>query len=284
MKHNIRMIAMDLDGTLLTTEKELTDRTKQALEACIRRGIVVLAATGRPLCGLPQNVMDVEGMRYAVVSNGARVVDLCQKKTVEEHLLPGETAGKLLTIFEKYDTLREIYYDGFGYAQSDALERLDMFQDSEAMRHYVLTTRKGVPDIREMFEQENRDLDKIQAVFTSVEDRDRALEEVKEIPGIEISMSLKKNIEVNGENINKGNALAELGKHLGISMEEVMAFGDSSNDTAMITMSGVGVAMANSTEEVLTVADYVTASNDEEGVADFIETYILEEREGEKKC
>lgn len=282
MKHKIRMIAMDLDGTLLTTGKELTVRTKQVLEACIRQGIVVLAATGRPLCGLPQNVREVEGMRYAVTSNGARVVDLYQGKTMEEHLLSREAAEKVLTIFEKYDTLREIYYDGFGYAQNDALKRLDMFQDSEAMRQYVLTTRRGVPSIREMFEREDRDLDKMQAVFTSVEDRDCALEEVKMIPGIEISMSLKKNIEVNGKNINKGNALMNLGKHLGISMEEILTFGDSTNDTAMIQMAGVGVAMGNSKEEVLAAADYVTASNDEEGVAAFIETYILNSREKER--
>lgn len=275
MKHNIRIIGMDLDGTLLTTEKELTVRTKNVLEECIRQGIVVLAATGRPLCGLPKELLDIEGMQYAITSNGGRIVDLSLNKTLEEHLVPVETARAVLTVFEQYDTLREIYYDGIGYAQNDAMERMDRYQESKAMVDYVRSTRVGVPDIREKFEQENRDLDKVQGVFASIEDRDQALEELKKIPGIEITMSLKKNIEVNAENINKGNALINLGRYLGISQEEIAAFGDSSNDIAMIQMAGVGVAMKNSREEVLEVADYVTGSNDEEGVASFIETYIL---------
>lgn len=275
MKHKIKMIGMDLDGTLLTTEKHLTDRTRNVLEEAIRRGIIVLPATGRPLCGLPKEVMAIEGIRYAVTSNGARVMDMKEDKVIEKHLLPVEKARRILEILEKYDTLREVYFDGIGYAQEDALEQLERYQETPAMADYVRSTRVAVPDVREKFEQENRDVDKTQGVFACMKERARALEEVRSIPDIEVTESLKKNIEVNGKGVHKGNAVLSLGKYLGISEEEILVFGDSSNDTDMIRMAGVGVAMANSKPEVIEAADYVTASNDEDGVAAFIETYVL---------
>ena len=88
--------------------------------------------------------------------------------------------------------------------------------------------------------------------------------------------SLKYNIEVNAAGVNKGSGLVELGKRLGIEREEIMAFGDGDNDEPMLREAGFGVAMANAEEKVKATADYITGSNEEDGVAKAIERFVLE--------
>ena len=125
MKIKARMIGLDLDGTLLTTEKEFTPYTKEILRKAIAQGIVVLPATGRPLSGIPGELLHFPGIRYAITANGARVVESQTGSTIEEKLVSAPIARKVLEIFEHYDTLREIYYDGIGYAQEEALKNVE---------------------------------------------------------------------------------------------------------------------------------------------------------------
>ena len=92
MKRRIKMIGFDLDGTLLTTDKRLTEHTRQVLERAIRKGITVLAVTGRPLKGVPHEICSFEGMRYLITSNGARI--LKDGRTIKENLLPWKRQEK----------------------------------------------------------------------------------------------------------------------------------------------------------------------------------------------
>ena len=114
------------------------------------------------------------------------------------------------------------------------------------------------------------------AILSLVEDRDAARKEIEDVPGIEITGALPMNLEINAAGVNKGKAMIELGKLLGIPREEIMAFGDGNNDLKMLKEVGTGVAMENAIPSVKEAAEYVTLSNDEEGVAKFIEKYVLD--------
>lgn len=275
MKSKVKLIGVDLDGTLLTTQKELTAYTQEVLERAVRQGIIVLPATGRPLSGIPRELLEFPGFGYAVTANGGRVVDIRTGETLFEELVPVEAARKVLEIFGHYDSLREIYYDGTGYAQIDVLEKISRYMEEPPMAEYIKRTRVPVPDIWAKFEQENRCADKVQGLFVSLEDRNSAIEELRAVSGIEITGALKMNIEVNAAGVNKGKALVRLGETLGIRREEIMAFGDGSNDLQMMREVGIGVAMANAKEEIKEAADYIAASNDEDGVAGFLEEFVL---------
>lgn len=275
MKRKVKMIGFDLDGTLLTSEKKLTPYTMEILQRAIGQGILVLPATGRPLCGVPKELAEYPGIRYALTANGGRIVSLPSKETIHEELIAPEVARKVLNILEKYDTLREIYYDGQGYAPEEKLKRIAEYLPSAPMAAYVVSTRTPVPDIREMFERENRPVDKIQGLFIRMEDKHAAMEELKAFPEIEVTGALLNNVEVNAGGVNKGTALVRLGASLGIRREEIMAFGDGANDIHMMREAGIGVAMGNAIEEVKAAADYMTATNDEDGAAKFIEKYVL---------
>ena len=275
--YRIRMIGLDMDGTLLTTEKELTEHTREVLREAIDRGVVVLPATGRPLAGIPEEVLKFPGVRYAVASNGARIVDLKESRVLYEDLVPYETGRRVLEICSRYDSMLEIYYDGVGYAEEEKLKHLDEYVPRLPMARYIASSRRPVADVRAMHEERKAPTDKVQALFRTTEECKKAWKEVeKEIPDIEITGALSNNIEVNAKGVNKGRGLLILGQLLGIRREEIMAVGDGSNDIAMLREAGLGVAMENATEAVKAAADVVTLSNDQEGAAAAIEKYVLQ--------
>lgn len=275
--YRIRMIGLDMDGTLLTTEKELTEHTRGVLREAIDRGVVVLPATGRPLAGIPEEVLKFPGVRYAVASNGARIVDLKESRVLYEDLVPYETGRRVLEICSRYDSMLEIYYDGVGYAEEEKLKHLDEYVPRLPMARYIASSRRPVADVRAMHEERKAPTDKVQALFRTTEECKKAWKEVeKEIPDIEITGALSNNIEVNAKGVNKGRGLMILGELLGIHREEIMAVGDGSNDIAMLREAGLGVAMENATEAVKAAADVVTLSNDQEGAATAIEKYVLQ--------
>ena len=277
MEYKIKMIGLDLDGTLLTDKKELTDRTKAALRRAIEVGITVLVASGRPWMGVPEELRNFPGMRYALTSNGARIIDTKDDRVIEEHLLSPELALKALAVCGKYDTLQEVYFDGQGYAPEDQMAYVEKYHRNPSMCEYMRKTRLPVKDIRKLVEQENRGLDKVQALFADMDERETAWKELEQEKGLELVGSLQYNIEINAAGVNKGTGLVNLGRMLGIRREEIMAFGDGDNDIAMLREAGFGVAMANADEQVKAAADYITLSNEEEGVAEAIERLVLKQ-------
>ena len=203
--YRIRMIGLDMDGTLLTTEKELTEHTREVLREAIDRGVVVLPATGRPLAGIPEEVLKFPGVRYAVASNGARIVDLKESRVLYEDLVPYETGRRVLEICSRYDSMLEIYYDGVGYAEEEKLKHLDEYVPRLPMARYIASSRRPVADVRAMHEERKAPTDKVQALFRTTEECKKAWKEVeKEIPDIEITGALSNNIEVNAKGVNKG--------------------------------------------------------------------------------
>lgn len=271
----IKMIGLDLDGTLLNTKKELTDHTRRVLAEAINAGILVLMATGRPFTGIPEELRTFPGIHYALTSNGARVLDTDHNKILIEQLLPMESAKKALRIFEKYDTLSEIYFDGQGYADAAKLDNVGKYHHDPNMWNYVRTTRIAVPDIRDVIAKENRSMDKVQALFADMKERAAAWKELSEFKELELVGSLSYNIEINAAGVNKGTALVALGEMLGIPRESIMACGDGDNDVHLLQEVGFGVAMANAQPQVKEAADHITASNDEDGVARAIEKFAL---------
>ncbi len=281
--NTIKMIGFDLDGTLLTTDKRLTERTKHALYEAWKEGMMILPATGRPKSGIPQEVVELPFVEYAITSNGARIVNVKTGETIFQKTLDREKAGKILDILGEYDTLREIYYDGVGYADEEKLQCVERYMENPAMRHYVSTTRVPVKCVVEKYESESRNMDKVQGLFANLEDCQKAGARIREAVDAEVTAALHNNVEIMEAGVDKGNAIRFMADKFGIAIAEVMTFGDGGNDKSMIEAAGIGVAMANGVEELRQVADLVAESNDEEGVAKVIETYILGRKE-EKRC
>lgn len=271
----IKMIGLDLDGTLLNTKKELTDYSRDVLRRALDQGIIVFVATGRPYTGIPEELRNFPGMRYALTSNGARILDTERGEILIEELLPREDALRALKVLQKYDTMPEIYFDGQGYADEEKIAQIQKYHHNPHMWEYVRKSRIAVPDIQELAEQNTRDMDKIQGLFADMDEREQAWQELMQDPKLELVGSLKYNIEINAVGVNKGKGLLKLGELLGIRKEEIMACGDGDNDAVMLREAGFGVAMGNAEEAVKAAADYITETNDQDGAAKAIERFAL---------
>ena len=129
----IKMIGLDLDGTLLNDKKELTSHTRKILTRAIDQGVTVLVATGRPVTGIPEVLRNFPGMRYALTSNGGRILDLQEDKVLYANMLSYEMGAAILKIFGDYDTFKEIYFDGRGFVQADELLKVGEYLRNPAM-------------------------------------------------------------------------------------------------------------------------------------------------------
>ena len=276
MSRTIRMIWVDLDGTLLNSEKQLTAYTREVLKKAIEQEVAVVVATGRPFSGVPDELKHFPGIRYALTANGARILDMQKQKVVYENLLSVESSEKVIDILRKHHAIHEFFVDGVGYMNEDGLKNVYAYFEDPHMAEYLQSTRIPVKDVKEKLQTMKCEVDKLQGIFRNQKDKEEALEELNTLSGIVVTASMDNNLEINKEGTNKGLGLLQLGKSLGISREEIMACGDGGNDVEMLKEVGFAVAMANGSDPVKKAADFVTVSNDEDGVAKAIERFVLD--------
>ncbi len=275
MDQKIKLIALDLDGTLLTDEKKIHPYTMEMLQKATAHGVNIMIATGRPFMGIPEELRTFPGIRYAMCSNGAKIIDIDSGKVMMENLLPIDKAMEMLEIGRRYDTLQEIYFHDQGYVDAEKMKHLEKYHHNPHMWEYFKTTRKQVPDIISLAKEKNQDMDKVQMLFADLSEREEAWKEIEKVEGVTQVDSLGYNIEINAAGVNKGIMLLELGRMLGIKREEIMACGDGQNDITMVEMAGIGVAMENAKDSVKKVADYITDTNEEQGVAKAIKKFVF---------
>lgn len=275
MKRDIRMIGLDLDGTLLNDKKEITPYTRDVLKAAIEQGVHVLIATGRPFSAIDAELAVFPEMRYAVTSNGARIVDVKNNQTLFESTMSGAKAVEVLDKIQEYDMVCEIFTEGDGYSSIPNLERIGEFFDTPEMIDYVRRTRVPIDDVRQVALREGVSIEKVHLIFNDLDARKKVKEIISQIEGVTVTGAFPNTIETLNAGTSKAEGLLKLGHILGIEREQIMVCGDGMNDYEMIEKSGFGVAMANGNPKVKAIADYVTVSNNEDGVAKAIEKFVL---------
>ncbi len=275
MKKQIRLIALDLDGTLLDENKRLSENNIQALAECTRQGIQVVPATGRPSDGIPEELRSIPGVRYAITTNGGAVVDLKTGKWLSQCVLSNEQALRILDIVRHYHVMYDPYIQGRGITQSSFFEHMEEFGISPAVQKLVRATRDVVPDVYQYMVETKNCAEKINIFLADLSDKEVLREKLSAVDGLAVSSSMYNNLEVNAKAATKGNALLWLADHLGIPREETMAFGDGENDISMLKAAGTGVAMGNASDQVKESADEVTLTNDQDGVAAAIQNWVL---------
>ncbi len=274
---NIRLIAFDLDGTLLT-KNGLTDHTKKTLEEAAERGFQVVAATGRPLIALPKSIFAVNGLRYAICSNGAQIVDLRDGSFLYSDYIHPEVSEWLRIHLLKLGYPIEVFSEGGAYISDERyrfyLEKAGTPEGSD----YVLTTRRPVDDIWEFWRQHIDTIENINIIIRDPVIKQKVWEELEDLQSeCTVTSSTSYNIEIGGSATSKAKGLKALSELTGVPLTQTMSFGDSPNDCAMLEESGFGVAVKNALPSVRESADYVTLSCDDEGVAYAIRKLLFNE-------
>lgn len=271
----IKLIAVDMDGTVLRSDRTISGRTVSALQKAMKCGCIVVPASGRVANNLPKQMVSIPGIRYAVTSNGASVVNLRDKTSVYTDLIEAETSCRLLNGLLSAGYFPEAYCGGVSYSDRSALNGLIRLEPSKDLLEFIKNSQIFVDNLAEYFASRNLRLEKINLPLLPRGEADGLHYELEETGKFTLCSSFPGNIEINRVGCSKGKALEHLCGLLKIRREEVLTIGDSGNDVEMLRFAGVGVAMRNATPEARAAADCSTASNDEDGVALAIEKFAL---------
>lgn len=263
-----KLIAVDMDGTLLREDKTISDRTKNAIGKAVEKGVKVVLASGRPIDGLERYLDElnlVSKEDYVISFNGSVIQNVETREIVSKKILKGSDLKKL------YALAREIGVNIHAFTKLGCI--------TPVMNEY--TQLEGSINGIEVYEMD----------FEAIEDEEDVIKvmfidppEVLDAAMVHIPQSIYQDftvvksapffLEFLNKESSKGTGIKALGDYLGIKQEEIICIGDAGNDLDMIQFAGLGVAMGNAFEEVKEAADYVTWSNDEDGVAHVIEKFI----------
>ena len=270
----VKLIASDLDGTLLTNKKELSPKTREALELAVAKGIYLVPATGRSFESVPEMIREYPGVEYLITANGGAVYSVKEKKRIYQCLLKSESVKAAIAVRKREKMVMEVVIDGVPYAEEAYVKDPLPYLATEYGAKYIKATRTPVKDILQFASQHAGELDSISFVC-SHEDRNRLYASLEdEIPDVYVTSSVPNLLEMGHKDAGKGKTLIWLLNRLGISPEEAMAFGDADNDSSMLEAVKYGFAMENATENCKKSAAHVTGTNEEDGVANAILSYI----------
>lgn len=273
---DIRLIALDLDGTLLDDSKKLPVENEQALKECIAKGIYIVPATGRTVYGIPEVVRNIPGVRYAITINGGKVIDMEEDKVISSCLLTKKKTLEIMEIAEDSPAMYDAYVEGKGISEERFMNHMDDYGVTPGMQELFRKTRICYPSIMGHIRDLDVPVEKVNMVFKTQADKSSMRERLKAIEGILVSSSMPNNLEINAAGATKGDGILRLAEYLGLSREQTMAFGDGENDITMIEKAGLGIVMENGAPFLKERADYITLTNENAGVAAGIRRFALQ--------
>ncbi len=269
----IKLIGVDLDGTVLDSNKKISRDNIEAFRECKKRGIHIVPVTGRPYSGLFDEYKEAIGCDYSINTNGATVIDIRNNERIISHSLTQSKALELMDILSNFNCYYGIFYKDYGYLCTREYLGELMKYEGTSLHKYILKTRRPV-ESQHNFICTVDYCDNIYVIANSTPERERIRSEIDGVEDIFYSCSQADDLEIGGK-CSKGCTLTELGQMLGIDQSEIMAIGDSGNDLSMLESAGIAVAMENASESIKGAADFITKSCEESGVAHAIKTLVL---------
>lgn len=269
----VKLIACDLDGTLLSADHiTVSERNKKVLFEAHEKGIKLAVATGRTLSVIYNVIDQLPFLDYVIYSNGAAVCDLKTAKTVYEDYMPAETARDIFSFLSRFPAYFEFYQDGKQHTQKG---REKYFTGMDLPQEFLEAYAASTVVHDEIMPLADKNVEKINLFYFGGEYYDEIKNYLFNHSGIDCTSPVSGDIEMTAKGVDKAKALEGLCAELGIDSSEVMAFGDADNDLGMLQFAGYGTAMENAAQICKDKAKYVTLSNEEDGVAAFVERYAL---------
>lgn len=269
-----KLIALDIDGTLINSSHQLTQGVKKSIKKAKEKGVKVVLCTGRPLKGVENFLSELnlkEEGDYAATFNGALVQDTFSEKAVSHLTLKYDDLVDLYNLSTKIGVRSHFYDTKTLYTFNKDISDYTVLECHLTGVHLNSITLEEVPKDIHM------------SKFMMIDHPEILDECIKKIPKeyyekYTIVRSTPAFLEFLNPRANKGSGISILAEELGLNRNEIICVGDAGNDKHMIEYAGLGVAMGNATDEIKDLADYVTLSNNEDGVAHVINKFILEER------
>ncbi len=268
MNRKIKAVAIDLDGTWLDGQSRISQRTLQTVQKVVDNGYCVIPTTGRSYRNTAKVLEAYQGLAYFVNANGTTVTDARAGRLLFSHPMPRQIARRVYELAGEYTCFVELYIGMDAYVDR---ARMHYLYESGVPASYcdqLLCTNQVVEDLDVLLDEE---ICKFHIMCRTLEEKERLMHQLGQISDISVAASFPKNIEVVYQDWSKAKGLQKAAEALGFSREELLAVGDSDNDYEMLSWAGVSVAMGNAGDRVKAAADYVSTSNDEDGLAKALE-------------
>lgn len=272
--NDIRLLALDLDGTLTNSEKHVSHRNKKYIRMAQEKGVKIVLASGRPVIGI-RNIADELDLwsrgGYILAYNGGHIIDCGSRSNVIKKTIPMEYVHDICSVINKYNVY-PLSYDEMGVIcenDTDQYVRKEGYNNSiPIMKVESLEKCIEEPVVKFM-------------VVGCPEELNKAYKYLYKLfeGKLNVFFSEPYFMEITPLGIEKASALSCLADYMGISKEQIMACGDGLNDIPMLKFAGLAIAMENAYDKTKKVADYVVASNEDDGVAQAIQMFILEGEE-----
>lgn len=269
-KDTLRLIAFDMDGTVLQADGEITERLQNILRKAMGQGIYVVPCSGRGRMQVPPSV-EVLKVPYTITSNGGLIWDEMQDRRLYADLIPWEMAAEMYRDITELGGLACFHIDrGVYYEEADR----EMLEQRYTFSRLVVM--RAVADGEGLIRERKEGIEKIFVRTENIEVRARIRNTVLQKYPVFCSSSSMKNLEFSMPGCTKGKALQWLCDHLQIDPSRVVAFGDGENDKEMLTFAGLGLAVADAGAVCRAAADEVIGSCEEDGVAIWLEQLLGE--------
>lgn len=274
-----KLICMDMDGTLLNDKKQVSERAIRAINKAHDIGVKVVIATGRIFVSA-EFYGDIIGVKAPIIaSNGAYIREKDCDRAIYEEGLGKENYLMIVQLLKKYHIVPHFYTEDTIYTEEIIHSSLTYKNANKTLPLNRQVKIVVVDDWNKLFQEENPRIIKAMAVGTNEEKIKAAKAEFINLDKFQVVSSYKNCFEVMAKTTSKGNALKKICDYYGIHRNEIISIGDNENDISMIKFAGLGVAMGNAEAEVKDIADYVTATNEEDGVAKVIEKFVIEKNQ-----
>lgn len=273
---DIKLIACDLDGTLLSSDNKVSDENVKAFLKAGEKGIIPVIATGRPQSQTGFVTEKICKNGYLIALNGAFIYDINAEKVIYNYKMEREVALNVINYLESFeDIFYQVYANDDTFCSEKAFANINKCGFDESYIEMYKKLQKVVLNNKEHIIKNDIQVDKF---FISMKDEQRANEvraNIKNIKGVKALSASRNWLEIIPENIDKAHSLKMLCDILNIDMSQVAAIGDSENDIGMLSEAKIKIAVKNAYDSVIKIADYVVPSNNDNGVAYAIENIIL---------
>ncbi|ORX84367.1 hypothetical protein BCR32DRAFT_325944 [Anaeromyces robustus] len=268
-----RIVALDMDGTLLTSKKIVHPDTLHDINEATEKGIHVVYCSGRAPIEMKDYTDNISAMRYGICMSGALVYDFKEKKVIHSRAISNKHFKKIIQVAKIDDGMVHFLTENESIVRNDQITHMKDF-NMEVYQPMFEAIARTVPDM--MAEAEKHDsISKINIYFHSTKARKEAYEKLKDLP-LSFAYSEKTSLEMTAPNVTKANGLSELASYLNIPMTETLGIGDGDNDRSFLNVVGLSVAMNNANEDIKAICKVITDDNDHNGTGKAIRKYCLE--------
>lgn len=269
-----KLMAIDMDGTMLNSNKLITLATKQTIDQALKQQKHIVLSTGRALSELSEYKNELNNLQYGICESGALIYDFKNQQAIHYEIFSKELINKILEVIDHKDIMLHFFSKGQSFIANGILPKMENYQ----MGQYQPLFKKVAKQIDNHLDYlKEHQVEKINLYHRDEASRQQTYELLKNLP-LSLAFAEKTSLEISPISATKGKGLIKLCKYLDLDISKTIAIGDSDNDIDILKTAGLAIAMKNANDKVKNICNIIVNDNDHDGCKEAIETYLLNQK------